>query len=159
MSSQILAVYGKRGPEYTASQIAKLNVQKRQYQKEYMEYWNSTSDITSRPVDAVIAPIAPLGPPGPTCLKIPLITIGSNTHPSNYRAKFGNTEKRVMPSFTAWVNLLDYSAAVLPVTLADKNIDIVDKGYKPMNEIDKMVWESCMLSSTLDYGLLTSIYR
>lgn len=47
--------------EYSASEIAAVNVAKREYQKEYMEYWNSTETLTGtgRPVDAVIAPVAP----------------------------------------------------------------------------------------------------
>jgi len=28
------------------------------------------------------------------------------------------------------------------VTLADKNVDVVDKGYKPLNETDEKVWEA-----------------
>lgn len=46
--------------EYTASEIARNNVDKREYQKEYMEYWNSTANLTGtgRPVDAVISPVS-----------------------------------------------------------------------------------------------------
>jgi amidase len=61
MSNQIKPAYGTRKAEYTASQIAAVNIQKREYQKEYMEYWNSTSALTGtgRPVEAIIAPVAP----------------------------------------------------------------------------------------------------
>jgi amidase len=61
MASQISSTYGTLKDEYTASQIAANNVAKRAYQKEYMEYWNSTADFTDtgRPIDAVIAPLAP----------------------------------------------------------------------------------------------------
>jgi amidase len=61
MVSQISATYGKLKTEYTASEIAAVNVDKRQHQKEYMEYWNSTASFTGtgRPVDAIIAPLAP----------------------------------------------------------------------------------------------------
>lgn len=61
MSFLIAGVYGdKPTTQYMASQIAALNVAKRAYQKEYMEYWNSTSALTGtgRPVDAVIVPCA-----------------------------------------------------------------------------------------------------
>jgi amidase len=64
------------------------------------------------------------------------------------RAKFGTGEqkaKRIMPGLSAWVNLLDYSTAVLPVTLADKNIDVVDVGYEPMNPTDEKVHKGCEL--------------
>lgn len=48
-----------------------------------------------------------------------------------------------MPGLSAWVNLLDYSTGVLPVTLADKNIDVVDAGYIPMNAADEKVYRGC----------------
>lgn len=65
MSSQIRDAFGTRTPEFTASQIAAVNVVKRKYQKEYMDYWNSTAKITKngRPVDAVICAVAPYAAP------------------------------------------------------------------------------------------------
>ena len=48
-----------------------------------------------------------------------------------------------MPGLSTWVNLLDYSAAVLPVTLADKNIDVVDEDYKPISAQDEKVHQAC----------------
>ena len=61
MASQISGMYGKQREEATASRISANNIAKREYQKEYMEYWNSTARSTStgRPVDAIIAPLAP----------------------------------------------------------------------------------------------------
>lgn len=61
MSSQIAPLFGVHKDEYTASQIAAVNVRKRQHQKKQMDYWNSTASVTGtgRPVDAVIAPFAP----------------------------------------------------------------------------------------------------
>ena len=61
MADQISDLYGEKKPQCTASQVAEVNVAKRAYQKEYMEYWNSTSALTGtgRPVDALIAPLAP----------------------------------------------------------------------------------------------------
>lgn len=37
---------------------------------------------------------------------------------------------------------MDYSVAVIPVTKADKSIDLFDNDYAPLNEVDKMNWES-----------------
>ncbi len=61
MVSQISGMYGKKGAEASASKISANNVSKREYQKEYMEYWNNTARLTStgRPVDAIISPLAP----------------------------------------------------------------------------------------------------
>ncbi|RDL36985.1 putative glutamyl-tRNA(Gln) amidotransferase subunit A [Venustampulla echinocandica] len=118
MVNQISDAYGTRKPEFTASQIAQLNVTKRQFQKEYMDYWNSTSSITGtgRPVDAVISPLAPF----------------AATRPDMY---FYN-------GLATWVNLLDYSAAILPVTNVDKTVDTIDEGYVPMSELDEKVYKS-----------------
>jgi hypothetical protein len=40
---------------------------------------------------------------------------------------------------------LNYSAVVVPITKADKTIDVADKDYKPLNEEDRLVWEDCKL--------------
>jgi amidase len=48
-----------------------------------------------------------------------------------------------MPDLSTWVNMLDYSAAVLPVTTVDKKIDIMDEGYTPINGVDEKVFQAC----------------
>lgn len=44
-----------------ATEIAQLHIRKREYQKAYMDYWNSTAELTGtgRPVDAFISPLLP----------------------------------------------------------------------------------------------------
>ncbi|PBP27707.1 amidase [Diplocarpon rosae] len=129
MISQVASAYGSLKEQYTASQISAVNVSKRQYQKRYMDYWNSTTSLTGtgRPVDAVITPVAPF----------------AAARPDMYDFGHGQAKaKRIMPGYSVWVNLLDYSAAVLPVTLVDKSVDVVDDGYKPLNGTDEKVWES-----------------
>jgi amidase len=61
MCAPVSSLFGTKTEQYTASQISAINVLKRQYQKEYMEYWNSTASRTGtgRPVDAIISPLAP----------------------------------------------------------------------------------------------------
>ena len=46
-------------------------------------------------------------------------------------------------AYTESINLMDYSAAVIPVTRADQEIDLRDDSYKPLNEKDRMNWEAC----------------
>lgn len=68
MSSQVSQTFGREArQESNASDISALNVKKREYQKEYMEYWNSTSELNphQEPVAAVIAPISPYAAPQP----------------------------------------------------------------------------------------------
>jgi hypothetical protein len=81
------------------------------------------------------------------------------------RAKFGSGNlkaKRVMPGLSTWVNMVDYTSAVLPVTLADKNIDVVDEGYKPLNDKDEKVFLACELEVKLEVKLVVAdkyLYR
>jgi amidase len=57
-----------------------------------------------------------------------------------------------MPGYTTFVNMLDYSAVVFPVTTVDKSIDVVDVNYTPLNETDEKVWKSCkFLLSSVKY--------
>jgi amidase len=53
--------FGQPGNPETAVGIMKNNVTKRAYQKRYMDYWNSTANLTGtgRPVDAFIMAVAP----------------------------------------------------------------------------------------------------
>ncbi|KIW75355.1 hypothetical protein Z517_10096 [Fonsecaea pedrosoi CBS 271.37] len=119
MSPQIKMSFGDGPkPEMTASQIAANNVEKRKYQKQYMDYWNSTaqSTLTGRPVDGFICPLAPYPAARPTLYKY-----------------YG---------YSVFVNGLDYTSVVVPVTIADKNIDKYADGYTPINEQDKEVFET-----------------
>lgn len=59
-----------------------------------------------------------------------------------------------MPGLSAWINLLDYPSSVLPVTNVDKNIDVVDTEYKPLNGQDEKVHLACkLLLSRYDLGM------
>jgi hypothetical protein len=51
---------------------------------------------------------------------------------------------------------MDYSAAVIPVTKADKKVDNFNKNYEPLNDIDRKNWAACKstlsnLSSWIEY--------
>lgn len=85
----------------TALQISDLNIRKRRYQKAYLDYWNSTSELTrsGRPVDAIICPTAPHAAVIPGCFR----HVG----------------------YTSFVNVLDLTSAVFPVTHADKDSDLL----------------------------------
>lgn len=120
MAAQIQALYGSTPIEpMNATKIAEVNIAKREYQKEYMEYWNSTKDQTGtgRPVDAFLMPLAPFAAARPTRYKY----IGYSTI----------------------VNILDYTSCIVPVTNIDKNVDGVDKNFKPLSEQDKDIAADC----------------
>lgn len=108
-------------PEKKASEIAAVNVAKRDYQKKYMDYWNETASLTgsNRPVDAVITPMAP--------------------SPAVRPAKSGYI------GYSSFVNVLDYTSIAIPITVVDKALDTVDTTYVPMNETDRSIHEDCEL--------------
>ncbi|CZR68251.1 probable general amidase [Phialocephala subalpina] len=102
-------------PEANASQIIEANIAVRDYRKTYLDYWNSTSEITGtgRPVDAFIMPLAPFPPPQPG-------------------------QARYL-GYTTIVNTLDYSACAIPVTRVRKDIDQYLAGYASLNEVDQAI--------------------
>lgn len=117
---QVQPLYGKATPPFDGTAIAAVNVEKRDYQKEYIDYWNSTSKITGtgRPVDAIIAPLAPF----PAARPMRFIYYG----------------------YTAIYNVIDSSVAVVPVTLADKTKDLPYESITPHNDLDKEIAADCM---------------
>lgn len=102
-----------RAPQASATDIMTANITKRELQKQYMEYWNSTAGLTDtgRPVDCIIAPVAPFPAPRP----------GLFTY-------YG---------YTVWVNVLDYTSVVIPVTNVDKSIDTKAENFQAVNDMDQ----------------------
>jgi amidase len=119
MAPQLAGAFGEPREQFTGSMIAANNVRQRELKKNYMDYWNSTASQTTsgRPVDAIISPIAPF----------------PAARPKMY-GYYG---------YSIWVNLLDYTSVVVPITNVDKSIDVIDKGYQPKNAEDKACYESC----------------
>lgn len=118
IAKQISVLYGtEQKPESTASAMHANNVYQRNSKKEYMDYWNSTADLTGtgRPVDGLITSLAPY----------------PAARPEGYKY-YG---------LSAWVNWLDYTSVVVPVTQADKSIDKYQDGYQPISDPDREIME------------------
>ncbi|EED17167.1 general amidase GmdA, putative [Talaromyces stipitatus ATCC 10500] len=131
IADQVAAMYGKEPvAEKSASSIAAINVKKRNYQRKYLEYWNSTSGMTGtgRPVDAFIMPVAPFAAARPKLY--------------NY---YG---------YSTIINILDYATCTVPVTLVDKDIDKSDANYEPRNKVDEIAWRSCEITNHLSLDWL-----
>lgn len=96
-----------------------MNVRKRQYQKAYLEYWNSTTQLTGtgRPVDAIICPVA----------------AQAAVIPGHFRDV----------GYTTFVSVLDYTSMVIPVTHVDKTLDRNPVQAKYLSEVDKLVTLDC----------------
>lgn len=120
--SKQIEFFSKLDKEFTGSEIAANNVKQRQLKKEYLDYWNSTATMTStgRPVDAIICPLAPF--------------------PAARRERYSYY------AYTTWVNVLDYTSVVVPVTNVDKAIDRKDEAYKALNEVDARIQDDCKFS-------------
>ena len=106
--------------EYTATEIADTNVAIWRYRKKYMDYWSSTKELTDtgRPVDAVIAPTYPYAGVIPGKLKY--------------------------AGYTPFADVLDYSVGVIPVTTADKTVDIYPPGdSEALSELDAQTVKDC----------------
>ncbi|KAI0541303.1 amidase signature domain-containing protein [Xylaria digitata] len=97
-------------------QYQDLTIRGLEYESAYSDYWNSTAGDDGQIVDAVIMPVAP--------------------HAAVIPGKYYHT------GYTEIINLLNYSVVVIPVTKADKHIDVTDKSYEPANEIDRLNWEA-----------------
>lgn len=106
-------------PQANASDIMVANIAKREAQKAYMEYWNSTAEMTDtgRPVDAIISPLAPF----------PAARPGKYTY-------YG---------YSVWVNTLDYTSVVVPITNVDKNVDKKPTDFKAVSEVDETTMANC----------------
>lgn len=114
-------ILGEASPQWNATDIMKTNIAKREAQKEYMEYWNSTAEIsgTGQPVDAIISPLAPFAAARP--------------------------EKYTYYGYSSWVNLLDYTSVAVPVTTVDKSVDKKAEGFKPIDDTDQTTQDTCEL--------------
>ena len=120
VAPQVSMSYGvKAFDQADATAIAATNVAKREMQKRYMDYWNSTEELTGtgRPVDGLITPIAPFAA--------------------------AQREKYSYYGYSTWVNCLDYTSCVIPVTQVDKTVDKPYESFQPLNDVDKGIHEDC----------------
>lgn len=103
----------------TVLEVAAVNIAKRNYQKEYLDYWNSTQELTQtgRPVDAVLSPV----------------TAHSAVIPNKSRSM----------EYTLVSSLLDLTAVVIPVTYVKKELDLPSTTFIPLSERDKIAQNDC----------------
>ncbi|CAI4212091.1 unnamed protein product [Parascedosporium putredinis] len=97
-------------------QYQDLTMQGLDFENRYADYWNSTGTEDGHAVDAFIMA------PAPHAAVIP--------------------GKYLTPGYTEVINLLNYSAVALPVTRADKALDVVDTDYIPSEGLDKRNWDA-----------------
>ncbi|KAJ5923244.1 hypothetical protein N7454_008489 [Penicillium verhagenii] len=110
-------IVSEEGIELKASAISAINITKREYQKQYMDYWNSTVELTGtgRPVDGVFCPLAP--------------------HAAVIPGQYGHV------GYTTFVNVLDYTTVSIPVTFADKSVDVGPADISVSELEDHIEWD------------------
>jgi amidase len=99
------------------SELWDVQLQKYAFQTEYLEQFRLQEENLGKEIDAIIAPITPTAAIRHNCFKY-----------------YG---------YASAINLLDFTSVIVPVTFADKNIDLKDENYIPLNELDKIVQAEC----------------
>jgi len=127
------------GPKEPAlgDKIHETNLKLRQYQKDYLDYWNATTSrtTTGRPVDAVLCPVAPtpafqLGKAASVCECFTLFRCGRSV-----------TDQVAV--YTPWVNILDYTSVVVPVSKVQVAIDKCEENYESISDMDSAIHDEC----------------
>lgn len=90
-----------------------VQLQKWQFQMEYLEKWREIEGQLGKDLDAIVAPITP--------------TAAIRHDQFKY---YG---------YASAINLLDFTSVVVPVTFADKNVDGRNESFQPANDLDKTV--------------------
>ncbi|KAL5350792.1 hypothetical protein ACLOAV_004363 [Pseudogymnoascus australis] len=135
----ISTIYGSEPVrEFQASEIAKVNVQIREYRKQYSDYWNSTAALTGtgEVVDAFIMPVTPF--PAATPMDYP--HYGKSFRPWLYKE---NKMADKLLDYCTVVNLLDYPSIAIPVTISSATLDPVDEKFVSLsgNPLDKKTFD------------------
>ncbi|KAH8590975.1 amidase signature domain-containing protein [Bisporella sp. PMI_857] len=116
---ELQAEFGERPePPMALLDFYNQSLRLKQYRESYEDYWISTAHKTKTglPVEAVILPVAPHA-----------AVIPGKWHYYNYGTI---------------ANTLDYSTVIIPVTTADKSVDVPDNEYRTLNKIDMENWEA-----------------
>jgi amidase len=94
-----------------------VQLQKWDYQCEYLSKIRQFEKKLDKELDAIIAPITP--------------TAAIRHNQFKY---YG---------YASAINILDFTSVVVPVTYADKTIDVKNEKLKPLSDIDKTVQAEC----------------
>lgn len=95
------------------NQLWDTHLKKWNYQSEYLEKWRELEEQQGKELDAIIAPI----------------TATAAIRHNQFRY-YG---------YASVINLLDFTSVVVPITFADKNVDLKKADYQPLSDLDATV--------------------
>ncbi|KAA8647784.1 amidase [Aspergillus tanneri] len=95
------------------NEVWDVQLQKWNYQMEYLEKWSEVEQQLGSELDAIVAPVS--------------ATAAIRHNQFKY---YG---------YATVFNVLDLTSVVVPVTLADRNLDPKKENYQPLNELDEVV--------------------
>lgn len=100
-------------PKIDMNELWNVHLKKWAYQSEYLEQFRLAEETLGKEIDAIVAPVTP--------------TAAIRHNQFKY---YG---------YASVINLLDFTSVVVPVTWADKSVDMKQEGYEPLNDIDKTI--------------------
>lgn len=125
--------------EATATDIRRTNIEIRNWRSEYAEYWNEMG------VDAVIAPVSPNAAPLIGKFRYLGMSV-SSCMSSNLHSRLADWYYCL--GYTPWLNILDYSVAVIPVLRAHAQLDVYPaEQYAALNDQDQICHDECRFKS------------
>lgn len=114
-------------PKLSLNELWDVQLKRWQYQCDYLSEIRALEDSLGKELDAIIAPVAP----------------SAAVRHDQYRY-YG---------YTSAINLLDFTSVVVPVTFADKDIDVKNEGFTSLSEIDEVVQAECEYQVTKEITL------
>ncbi|KAL2848589.1 amidase signature domain-containing protein [Aspergillus pseudoustus] len=100
-------------PKMNVNELWEVQLQKWTYQSEYLSKIREFEAKTGKELDAIIAPITP--------------TAAIRHNQFKY---YG---------YASAINILDFTSVVVPVTFADKSVDVRNESFEPLGEMDRVV--------------------
>ena len=122
-------------PKLDLNKVWDVNLEKWNYQMEYLAQLRAFEEKLGKELDAIIAPITPT-------------------------AAIRHNQFKYYGYATA-INVLDFTSVVVPVTWANKNIDVASTDFKLLSDMDSEVHAECktLISRNLVEPPLTTYYR
>lgn len=103
-----------------------------------------------RPVEAIISPVTPYASIEPGNFKHSGMSNEASRCPLISTLDSRGPHKLILVlAYISSVNVLDYATVVIPVTFADKNVDVVDPNFKPFSNEDAANMKTCKLHRSL----------